>query len=577
MEQILQIFIEEAQDTLLQWESICLNMLKGQPSQSDLNALFRAAHNLKGSSRSVGLEDFGSFLHEVEDFISWLKATPTEAGAVAIRLLLDCQTLISEWTAQLDDGRNYQTNTHDIRDGIRRLMESSASPLINTRMQIKENAATAAFGFFDDDSGTMASAAVSPERNRELAPSMQSNKIIKDSSIRVSLNKIDSIIHIVNDLSVQLSMSLHELKNERNEKNLSALIGASNHLVYELQNRIVGMKMQSIGGLFQKLERSARETSDAEHKQISILCEGVETEIERQTLEKITDPCVHIIRNAVDHGIEPPGEREAAGKSAVGTIRLSARSEGEYVEIEIADDGRGLDFGRILKKGQDLGLLSMQSNPSHRELAELILQPGFSTASKVSQISGRGVGMDVVKTTIDSMSGELNINTNQQHGTSFVLRIPANLNVVSSLIVQCSNQLYAVPIRDIMEVVDLEKISIDESGHQKVAILNDEPVPIVGLETLLGNSEAHAPSVSNRMALVVGSFPKAALSVLTILDEARLVVNPLDGKLHRLEGVQGIAILPSGCICSVLDIKFLAMLHHSRSQSLQLITQRERV
>ena len=377
----------------------------------------------------------------------------------------------------------------------------------------------------------------------------------KVQTIRVNVDTLEHLMTMVSELVLTRNQLL-EIARRHEDSSYKVPLQRLSHVTAELQEGVMKTRMQPIGNAWQKLPRVVRDLSAELGKQIDLIMVGAETELDRQVLEVIKDPLTHMVRNSADHGLEGTAARVAAGKPARGTIRLSAYHEGGTITIEIADDGKGLDLSAIRQKAVERGLASqadVEKMPDS-QVAKFIFDAGFSTAKAVTSVSGRGVGMDVVKTNIETIGGVVDINTQLGRGTVFTIKIPLTLAIVAALIVRAGEHRFAVP-----QVAVLELVRVDKTGPQRVEHINGSPVlrlrerllPIVTLTGVLGQDDAEAETGF----VVVAQVGRQRFGILVdeVFHTEEIVVKPMSSKLRHLPLFAGNTILGDGAVVLIVD------------------------
>lgn len=380
-----------------------------------------------------------------------------------------------------------------------------------------------------------------------------------NQTIRVSVDVLENLMTMVSELVLIRNQLIQTLRGEP-ESAFAGSLHRLNQVTSELQEGVMTTRMQPIGGAWSKLPRLVRDLAADLGKQIEFIMTGQDTELDRQVLELIRDPLTHMIRNAADHGLETPSERLAAGKSATGRITLQARHEGGAIIVEMADDGRGLDADRIRSKAISKGLVTaaQAAAMSDAEARQLIFLPGFSTAEQVTSVSGRGVGMDVVRTNIEKIGGVIELSSTEGEGTRFAIRIPLTLSIVSALIVECCGERFAIPQGGIVELVSAngrEGRRIEQINGAAVLRLRDRLLPLVSLQALLGLSGPETPRAD--ACIVVASAGSSTFGVIVdkVFDTEEIVVKPVASILRHLKLYSGATILGDGAVVMILDFK----------------------
>ncbi|MFC3070603.1 hybrid sensor histidine kinase/response regulator [Phenylobacterium soli] len=381
-------------------------------------------------------------------------------------------------------------------------------------------------------------------------------------TIRVSVDALEHLMTVVSELVLIRNQLIQTLRLEP-ESPFAAPLNRLNQVTSELQEGVMTTRMQPISGAWAKLPRLVRDLAQDLGKKIDLVMYGQETELDRQVLELIKDPLTHMIRNAADHGLETPADRRAAGKSDVGRITLQARHEGGAIVIEVADDGRGLSAEKIRAKALATGLVTptQAEQMSDADARSLIFLPGFSTASQVTSVSGRGVGMDVVRTNIEKIGGAIDVSSVEGGGTRFTIRIPLTLTIVSALIVECCDERFAIPQSSVVELVSASGASgasgraIEYIDGSAVLRLRDRLLPLVSLQSLLGLEASGEPSGETCIVVCrVGAFTFGVI-VDRVFDTEEIVVKPVATVLRHLKLYSGATILGDGSVILILDPK----------------------
>lgn len=384
----------------------------------------------------------------------------------------------------------------------------------------------------------------------------------QDDTLRIDAGKVGHLIDLVGELSlgvaeVVLQPQSSAFDPDEFEKSAYRL----QSLVRELQNSVLSLRLVAVGEVFRRLRRMVRELERHTGKRIELALQGEETEIDKVVVDRLYEPLVHVIRNSADHGLEGPEEREAAGKPATGTITLSAQQVGGEVQIAIADDGRGLNRDKILKRARERGLVAMDSTPEDGALWKLIFQPGFSTAEAVTSLSGRGVGMDVLNTVVKDLRGRIQVDSEAGAGTRVTLAIPLTLAFLDCIIVRVAERLYAIPVDEILEVVQpgsRQITRIAAEGACEVVKLRERFVDVCRLQTFYGESAPLPMQAEQILVVLAAGDGRVGLAVDEIRDQQNLAMKPLLGQLKHIRAGLGCALLSSGEVVVILDCARLA-------------------
>lgn len=390
------------------------------------------------------------------------------------------------------------------------------------------------------------------------APSQPANQ-----SIRVNSEKLDQLIDLVGEM-VTFNARLGQLSQDLKLPQLTSLSELGERLILSLRDTSMDMRMLPIGTIFSRFRRLVRDLSNELGKNIELVTEGADTELDKTVIEKLNDPLVHLIRNAVDHGIEMPDERKTSGKNPQGTVKLSAKHAGAFVLISISDDGAGINREKVKKKAIDKGIIKASDELTEAEIDELIFRPGFSTAAKVSDISGRGVGMDVVKKNITALGGTVAIESNPGFGSTFILKIPLTLAIIEGMLVSIGKNKYVIPLTNIEECLEYNPEEKDKNAVCTHITARGEFLPCINMRKYFEIGD-EAPK-SLQVVVVNDQNSKIGIVVDSVIGNHQTVIKPL-GKLYKnIEGLSGATILGDGSVALILDIFKLSTVIHYLEQ-----------
>lgn len=384
--------------------------------------------------------------------------------------------------------------------------------------------------------------------------------VSQDAFLRIKADKVSRLLDLVGELGLVASGVTQHPDLAR--LTLDGFHIAAHHLelmVRELQDLTSSLRLVSVSDVFNRMQRLVRDLSRQTGKPVALLLQGSETEIDKVLVDRLHDPLMHLIRNAVDHGIESPAEREKASKPAQGQIILSAAQQGGEIQITVTDDGKGLDRKAILSKARKLGLASETEEPADAMVWNYIFQPGFSTAQAVTSLSGRGVGMDVVQSAVRALRGRIMVDSTAGQGTRIILHIPLTLAFLDSMIIKLDNQLYALPVDIVNEVFRPEKSQIITAAAEKSEslYLRQTLIPICRLQQFYQTHSAE--QVLTEQVIIVAKTSRGLLGIPadSIVDQQQITVKPLPGKLKNIRAGVGCALLGSGDVAIVLDCERL--------------------
>ncbi|HEV7320745.1 MAG TPA: chemotaxis protein CheA [Ensifer sp.] len=390
-------------------------------------------------------------------------------------------------------------------------------------------------------------------------------------TIRVDLDRVDRLINLVGELVInQAMLSQSVVENDTNgTSSINMGLEELQQLTREIQDSVMAIRAQPVKPVFQRMSRIVREIADMTGKSVRLITEGENTEVDKTVIDKLAEPLTHMIRNAVDHGLETPEKRLAAGKSAEGTVRLTAKHRSGRIVIELADDGAGINREKVRQKAIDNDLIAADANLSDEEIDNLIFHAGFSTADKISDISGRGVGMDVVKRSIQALGGRINISSKPGHGSVFTMSLPLTLAVLDGMVVTVANQTLVVPLTAIVETLQPEASAIHSFGsNQRLISIRNSFCPLVDVGRILNFRGTQANPVEG-VALLVESEGggQRALMVDAIQGQRQVVIKSLEANYTHVPGIAAATILGDGRVALILDVD--AIVAASRGHSLK--------
>ncbi len=394
-------------------------------------------------------------------------------------------------------------------------------------------------------------------------------------TIRVDLDRVDRLINLVGELVINQAMLTQRVLHSSHvrDREVTSSLEELERLTREIQESVMAIRAQPVRPLFQRMSRIVREVADATGKEVKLRTEGEATEVDKTVVELLADPLTHMIRNAVDHGLESPDKRMEKGKPPEGTVRLTAAHRSGRVIIEVSDDGAGINRPRVLQKAISNGLIPADAQLSDSEIDNLLFLPGFSTAATVSNISGRGVGMDVVKRSIQALGGRISIASTPGQGSTFTLSLPLTLAVLDGIVVSVDEQTYVIPLTAIVETIKHESSRIHHVGeHSFVLQVRDVMVPLIDVGAELG-LRPPAAKVRSGVAILIetANGTRSALLVDNIQDQRQVVIKSLETNYMRVDGIAAATILGDGRVAMILDVDALvSMRHHDRTSDFQL-------
>lgn len=407
----------------------------------------------------------------------------------------------------------------------------------------------------------LSTAPAGPERARQEGQGSRDGSARAGATVRVPAERLDRLMDRVGELVIAQAR-LTQLSGSRRDGSIQTVAEEIERLVAGLRDAAMGMRMVPIGSLFGRFRRLVHDLAHELGKPVELVTSGEETELDKTVIDRLADPLVHLIRNAVDHGLEKPDARRAAGKPATGTIRLAAGHVGAEVHITVEDDGRGVDLARLRAKGEEMGLLPPGASASEAELLDLMFAPGFSTAREISALSGRGVGMDVVRKTIEGLRGEIGVSNSPGAGATFTLRLPLTLAIIEGLLVRVGEGRYIIPLSAVEECVELSRSDEERSSHRSFLNVRGELVPFLRLRQVFGDAPASEPH--QKVVIVSSGDARVGLVVDQILGNHQAVIKSLS-RLHRdVRTFSGATILGDGLPALILDVGQLVLAGEGR-------------
>ncbi|BAI81806.1 two-component system, chemotaxis family, sensor kinase CheA (plasmid) [Deferribacter desulfuricans SSM1] len=540
--ELIQDFLIETDELIEQLDQDLIELEQRKNDFDLLNKIFRAVHTVKGSSSFLGLDKVVDLTHIAEEILNKLRKGEITITSDIMDALLESIDYLKKLINDIKQG----TDTTNITDIVKKLNLINEGKIINNDKNISQST-------YEQ----------SMQKNINKNEPKQIAKVTKaiEQTIRVDVNRLDALMNLIGELVLSRNritqISTEFEKKYEGDFLIEQLLETTSHLgliTTELQLAIMKTRMVPIGKVFNKFPRMVRDLCKELNKDIDLIINGEDTELDKSVVEEIGDPLIHMIRNAVDHGIETPEERIKKGKPKKGTVTLNAYHEGNHIVIEIKDDGRGLDPEKIKKKAIEKGIITPEEikTLSKEEIFGLIFKPGFSTAEKVTDVSGRGVGMDVVKTNIEKLNGIIQIDSEIDIGTTFKLKLPLTLAIIQSLLVEVSGEIFAIPIISIIETVKIEENQIHSFEGREVLKLRDSVLSLIRLNEIFELE----PTYSNEMYVVVVALAekKIGLIVDRLIGQEEIVIKSLGEYLGGTPGISGATIMGDGTVKLILDI-----------------------
>lgn len=599
-------FLVEATQLLNDAEQAFLALESDKHNMGLMNEIFRLAHNLKGTSRAVGFGDVAEFTHEWENLILKLKEGQIEVTDDIVSLLLECNDHVSVMIKTLNMDLDSRFDSSEIISKIKSALGGNYSHNGQAKADATEASADESFitpenieiienfeknlnetvpdsMMFESEKSVEShiakaeavkaseakpqaeviplakkESATSPAPAAPAAPKVEKKEaakaVVEDDSIRVSLSRVEMLNNVVGELVIIQTV----LNQHRDQVQSSLMLKSLSHLAKlskEIQNISMSLRMVPVKSTLQKMQRIVRDTSKALNKKVQLELMGEETEIDKTVLEYLADPLVHIVRNAVDHGLETTEGRVAAGKKEEGKIVIQAFHEGNNLVIEIRDDGKGINHEVIRAKAIEKKLISPNATLTKDELVNLIFHPGFSTKSEVSEISGRGVGMDVVKTNIEKLAGEVKVFTEVGKGSTFKVVLPLTMAIIEAMVTVIGEERYIIPLSQIYESLSPTPDLVEHvNGIGECLKIRGHVIPLFKISKTLQRNVKEKP-IKDQIAIIVNDEDKSfAVLVDDILHQQQVVIKKLGVEIRNQKGFMGSSILGDGRPAFILDL-----------------------
>jgi two-component system chemotaxis sensor kinase CheA len=584
MKEIVDSFLLETKEIL---ENLDVDLMELEKSPEDLdllNKIFRSFHTVKGTSGFLGLEKLPEVTHKCEDILNKLRKGEAKLTSELMDGILLGFDTIKELLVKIENDKNEDVEVDNVINVLQSLLagisSESSQDAPDTPVQNEDKSSAPEEQPVEQNENNNTAAGVNAPKEDVPKETVQPKKVAipksapktetkkADNTIRVEVERLDALLNIASELvlgrnrltQVNNQFAL-EYEGTGYAKDLADATKQIDLMTTELQLVVMKLRMIKIGKVFNRFPRLVRDLCKELNKEVELKIFGEDTEVDKNLIEEINDPLVHLIRNSVDHGVEKPEAREAAGKPRKGTVILSAEHEGNNIVITIEDDGKGIDPEVIKDRAIKKGFLSPEraKELSKQEAYNLIFHPGFSTAEQVSNVSGRGVGMDVVKTNVTKLRGTIAVESEVGKGTKIILRLPLTLAIISGMIVEACGQKLVIPLHSVIEVIRVNKEQIETVRGKEVINLRDTVLPIVGLDELINHSgNGNGKEKQWQYIVEVGIAEKRfGIKVDNLVGQQEVVIKSLGNYLGKIDGIAGSTIMGDGTVVIILDINEL--------------------
>ena len=627
--QFYPVFFEETKEHLAEMEQLLLQLSTVNPDYNQMNAIFRAAHSIKGGSATFGFDDIAAVTHVLESLLDKLRkkemalqdemvdvflhatdvikeqlnchikgtvSDPAPAAAISNKLLLlatntgktapkpAVETEADDSFGLFDDDAKEVASTDDdfgFFEPIEHVVtkakpKAPAKPKALAKVSAAKPAATATH-IIKTEKASESPVALAPEPVLPLVHGRRSVDRIEAESttIRVDVDKVDKLINLVGELVITEAMLTQGLTNAPSAllQALSSSLAQLERNTRDLQESVMSIRMMPISFVFSRFPRMVRDLTLKLNKEVDLVTIGEDTELDKGLIERIADPLTHLIRNSLDHGIELPAARIKAGKPEKGSIMLSASHQGGGILIEVSDDGAGLNRQRILSKAIERGLPA-SNEMTDAEVWDLIFAPGFSTAEVITDVSGRGVGMDVVKRNIGDMGGEVIIDSQAGIGSKITIRLPLTLAILEGMSVALGQNLYVIPLNLILETMQPKPEELKTvTGEGALVKVHGEYIPIIALHSLFNMPTEVTNPCDGILVLIEAQGKKAALFVDALVGQQQVVIKSIETNFRKVLGISGATIMGDGSVALIIDVA--AIIKLGQKTNVSSISRRE--
>lgn len=585
MQELINEFIAETDEMLEGLDQFFVKLEESPGDLSLINEIFRAVHSVKGSAGFLGFNRLVDVAHQAENVLNKMRQKEMQATPETIDIILEAVDVLKSLMKEIkENSGGILINIEPVKMKLSLLLEysSTAKGESDEGQTIKkEETKEVRSQKSDQKINTKTEEPAlpvmkTPETNQkpEAEEKEKSGDHEKDKTLRIDTERLDQVMDLVGELVLsrnRLSKILSEIEQlydgDDKIKSLIETASSLNLITTDLQLSVMKMRMVPIRKVFNKFPRMVRDIARKADKKIDLRIYGEATEVDKSVIEEIADPLVHIVRNSIDHGVEQPSERIKNGKPETGTITLGAYQEGNYIVIEISDDGKGIDPVVVEKKARERGLIkSTDTRLSSKEIISFIFEPGFSTAEKITDISGRGVGMDVVKTNLGRINGIIDVSSEVGKGTKINLKIPLTLAIIQVLMVKTNGEIYALPLSSILETVRVTRDSIKTVDGQEILNVRDRLIPLIRLSEVLEIEMDRNKKDLVYVVLMAIAEKRIGIIVDELCHQEEVVIKSVGSYFSDIKEISGATITGDGKVGLILDPGSLINQHQNLSK-----------
>lgn len=571
MVEILESFIVESNEIIEKLGQDLLALEKN-PTDAELhNVIFRAVHTLKGTSSFLGFEQTTVLAHHFEDVLNKIRRGELTVTSEKMDAMFEAYDLLKVLMERIEARNSESLDISAILQKLRAIAAAPDMPVAAAVIEKKIEEAKARVESPAREEQGAAPRPSAPEQDNSVTTESVAAQAVAaaaqsksaDSTIRVDVMRLDALMNLVGELVLgrnRLSQVTHQMSEQYDGLQVTRELTETNsHIDFittELQMAVMKTRMVPIAKVFNKLPRLIRELAKEMGKEIELRMVGEETELDKSLIEELNDPLIHLLRNSADHGVELPDERTTKGKPAKGIVTVRAEHEGNHIVISVEDDGKGMDPEKLKSKAIEKGMLTeaQAREMTTAEAFNLIFAPGFSTAQKVTNVSGRGVGMDVVRTNVQKLKGTIHIESEMNVGSKMIIKLPLTLAIIQALLVEADKEIFSVPLDSVFEVVRIECKEIASINGREVIRLRNTVLPLARLSGVLG-SHSNGKHAEWMYIVVVGLAEKRlGIIVDSLLGQKEVVIKSMGDYLGNIRGIAGSTILGDGRVIMIVDI-----------------------
>ncbi|RQW88799.1 MAG: chemotaxis protein CheA [Geobacter sp.] len=590
-QELLEGFLTETTELLEKMDDDLIALEKEPENMELMNSIFRSIHTVKGASSFLGFELLVKITHKTEDVLNRLRKGELKVGPDIMDVILDAADHVKLLVSDIRNGEIVERDLGEIINNLipyisGNLQEATVLAEAPQETASEATGQTAELSDVEHEPSEETVLAADAAPVRQAAPvqasrpaaqksaSARNEDVSDNTTVRIDVKRLDDLMNQVGEMVLERNRTLQMNIDYQSRENMtnfgeefSKLAKRIDFVTSELQMQVLKIRMIPVEKVFKKFPRIVRNMSRDLGKEVNLEIIGEETELDRSVVDEIGDPLIHLIRNALDHGLEMPEDRVAIGKPRTGNVVLSATHEGNQIIISIKDDGNGIDPEKLSRKAIDKGLVTEEqvAAMSQKEILDLIFLPGFSTKEKATDLSGRGVGMDVVRTNIRKLNGLIEIRSEVGRGSEFILKLPLTLAIIQSLLVEVENEVYSIPLAAVLETLKVDTSSFHQIGGQEVLKLRDSVLPLIRMQRVFGVAEKDTSSQQSYIVVIGVAEKRMGLIVSRLLGQQEVAIKSLGKYLAKSPGIAGSTILGDGRVALIIDPAGIIELEESGS------------